>query len=155
MRRALPGIVCGFFCTALLAAEDPAPAPALRTPVLVRHSGVDPVGLALAAAIREQLDGAPALFLATETADPRLILTVATVDGSIEDPEKQTAASINLLYDADELPLNGYLIAGLVQVCGITRTRDCAVEIVGTIDAALLKLRSGNPDFWQALQPAP
>ncbi|MEY4931785.1 MAG: hypothetical protein RLZZ403_105, partial [Pseudomonadota bacterium] len=83
----------------------------------------------------------------SETGAPRLVLIVATVDGSVEDPGKQTAASINVLYDADTLPLNGYLITGLVQVCGITRTEACAQEIVATLLAAVARLRTSHPEL--------
>ena len=124
----------------------------LPVPVVLRHAGTDPVGFALAASVSQVLGATPAIRQVGDNGMPRVVLIVATVDGSVEDPGKQTAASINVLYDADSLPLNGYLVTGLVQVCGITRTDACAQEIVATLLAAVARLRSGNPELWSALQ---
>lgn len=133
------------------AAEDPAP-----FPVTLRFAGSDLVGLALSVALREELAAAPQLrFEESGLSTPRIVVIVATVDGSVEDPEKQTAASVNVVYDADALPLNGYLITAMVQVCGITRTYECAREIVGTVTSALDKLRVEHADLWLSLQPQP
>lgn len=130
------------------AAEDPAP-----VPVTLRFTGSDLVGLALSVALREELAAAPQLqFDEHGAANPRIVVVVATVDGSVEDPEKQTAALVNVLYDADTLPLNGYLVTGMVQVCGITRTYECAREIVATVNNALVRLRNENAELWTSLQ---
>lgn len=133
------------------AAEDPAP-----IPVTLRFAGSDLVGLALSVALREELAAAPQLrFDESGIATPRIVVIVATVDGSVEDPEKQTAASVNVVYDADTLPLNGYFITAMVQVCGITRTYECAREIVGKVTSTLDRLRNENADLWLSLQPQP
>jgi hypothetical protein len=116
-------------------------------PVVLRHAGTDPVGFVLAGSVSQALGSTPEVRQVSETGAPRLVLIVATVDGSVEDPGKQTAASINVLYDADTLPLNGYLITGLVQVCGITRTEACAQEIVATLLAAVARLRTSHPEL--------
>ena len=131
----------------LQAAESEAP-----VPVVLRHAGTDPVGFALAAAVSQTLVATPEVRQVSDNGMPRVVLIVATVDGSVEDPGKQTAASINVVYDADALPLNGYLVTGLVQVCGITRTDACAQEIVTTLLAAIARMRTGNPELWSALQ---
>jgi hypothetical protein len=132
----------------LQAAEGDAP-----VPVVLRHAGTDPVGFVLAAAVSQALTAAPEFRQAGEGGTPRVVLIVATVDGSVEDPGKQTAASINVLYDADTLPLNGYLLSGLVQVCGIARTEACAQEIMATLLAAVTRLRTSDPELWSAMQP--
>jgi len=131
----------------LQAAEAEAP-----VPVVLRHAGTDPVGFALAAAVSQALVATPEVRQVSDSGMPRVVLIVATVDGSVEDPGKQTAASINVVYDADTLPLNGYLVTGLVQVCGITRTEACAREIVTTLLAAIARVRTGSPELWSALQ---
>jgi hypothetical protein len=133
----------------LQAAEVETEAP---VPVVLRHAGTDPVGFVLAGAVSQALGSTPEVRQVSETGAPRLVLIVATVDGSVEDPGKQTAASINVLYDADTLPLNGYLITGLVQVCGITRTEACAQEIVATLLAAVARLRTSHPELAATLQ---
>ncbi|MEQ1579052.1 MAG: hypothetical protein ABL964_00530 [Steroidobacteraceae bacterium] len=130
----------------LHAAEGEAP-----VPVVLRHAGTDPVGFVLAAAVSQRLGATPEVRQVSDTAAPRVVLIVTTVDGSVEDPGKQTAAAINVLYDADTLPLNGYLVTGLVQVCGITRAEACAEEIVATLLAAVARLRSSNPELASAL----
>ena len=131
------------------AAEGEAP-----VPVVLRHAGTDPVGFVLAAAVSQSLSATPEIKQVSDTGAPRVVLIVTTVDGSVEDPGKQTAASINVLYDADTLPLNGYLVTGLVQVCGITRTGACAQEIMATLLAAIARLRASNPELALAL-PSP
>lgn len=131
----------------LQAAEGEAP-----VPVVLRHAGTDPVGFALAAAVSQSLSATPEVKQVSDTGMPRVVLIVTTVDGSVEDPGKQTAASINVLYDADSLPLNGYLVTGLVQVCGITRTEACAQEIMATLLAAVARMRASNPELALALQ---
>lgn len=131
------------------AAEGEAP-----VPVVLRHAGTDPVGFVLAAAVSQALSAIPEVRQVSDTGAPRVVLIVATVDGSVEDPGKQTAAAINVLYDADTLPLNGYLVTGLVQVCGITRTEACAQEIAATLLAAVARLRASNPELASAL-PSP
>lgn len=128
------------------AAEGDAP-----VPVVLRHAGTDPVGFVLAAAVSQALGATPEVRQVSETGTPRIVLIVTTVDGSVEDPGKQTAAAINVLYDADTLPLNGYLITGLVQVCGITRTEACAQEITATLLAAVERLRTSHPELASAL----
>lgn len=133
----------------LQAAEVETEAP---VPVVLRHAGTDPVGFVLAGSVSQALGATPEIRQVSETGAPRLVLIVATVDGSVEDPGKQTAASINVLYDADTLPLNGYLITGLVQVCGITRTEACAQEIVATLLAAVARLRTSHPELAATLQ---
>lgn len=130
-----------------VAADGEAP-----VPVVLRHAGTDPVGFALAAAVSQALSTAPEFRQVSDTGMPRVMLIVATVDGSVEDPGKQTAASINVLYDADTLPLNGYLVTGLVQVCGITRTEACAQEIITTLASAVARLRANHPELAAALQ---
>lgn len=130
------------------AAEQESPAP-----VVLRYAGADLVGLALSVALKEELSAASFLRLHEEaTAGPHLTVIVATVDGSVEDPEKQTAASVNVLYDADTVPANGYLLTAMVQVCGITRTYECAREIVATVRAALDKLKAEHPELREALE---
>ncbi len=125
-----------------------------KAPVVLRYAGNDLVGLALSVALHEELDLSSTLRPQTpDIVTPRIVLIVATVDGSVEDPEKQTAASINIVYDADTLPLNGYLVAGLVQVCGLARTHECAREILDAVDGAVAKLQTDNPDLWLSLQP--
>jgi hypothetical protein len=131
------------------AAEGEAP-----VPVVLRHAGTDPVGFVLAAAVSQALSAIPEVRQVSDTGAPRVVLIVATVDGSVEDPGKQTAAAINVLYDADTLPLNGYLVTGLVQVCGIARTAACAQEIAATLLAAVARLRASNPELASAL-PSP
>lgn len=124
-----------------------------RVPVVLRHAGSDLVGLALSVALKDELGAASFLRLDAESiANPRIAVIVATVDGSVEEPEKQTASSINVLYDADSLPANGYLITAMVQVCGITRTYECAREIVATVEAALGKLKADHPYLWESLR---
>ena len=142
----------GLLCTVLSwlpaqAAEVDPP-----VPVVLRHAGTDPVGFVLAAAVSQAISATPELKQVGDTGTPRVVLIVATVDGSVEDPGKQTAASINILYDADTLPLNGYLVTGLVQVCGITRTEACAQEIIATLLGAVARLRASNPELATALQ---
>jgi hypothetical protein len=133
----------------LHAAEaEGAPVP---VPVVLRHAGTDPVGFVLAAAVSQALSATPEIRQVSDTPAPRMVLIVTTVDGSVEDPGKQTAAALQVLYDADSLPLNGYLVTGLVQVCGITRTEACAQEIVATLLAAVARLRSSNPELASAL----
>jgi hypothetical protein len=147
-RRLAALLLLAFPWFPVLAADAESP-----VPVMLRHAGSDPVGFTLAAAVSQALIVTPGLRAAADSATPRLMLMLATVDGSVEDPGKQTAASINILYDADTLPLNGYHVTGLVQVCGITRTEACAQEIVTTLLAAIARLRTGNPELWTALQP--
>ena len=133
-------------------AEEAAPAP---VPVVLRHAGSDPVGFILAAAVSQAITAVPGFKAASDSLAPRIVVVLATVDGYVDDPGKQTAASINFLYDADTLPLNGYLITGLVQVCGLTRTDACAQEIVATLTSAIDRVRASYPDLWLALQPPP
>jgi hypothetical protein len=141
------GLLCTLLpCLPLQAAEGEAP-----IPVVLRHAGTDPVGFVLAAAVSQSLSAAPELKQVSDTGTPRMVLIVTTVDGSVEDPGKQTAAAINVLYDADTLPLNGYLVTGLVQVCGITRTEACAQEILATLLGAVARLRTSNPELASAL----
>lgn len=129
-----------------VAAEEEVP-----VPIVLRHAGTDPVGFALAASVSQALSAAPGFRQVADNGLPRVVLIVTTVDGSVEEPGKQTAASINVLYDADTLPLNGYLITGLVQVCGITRTEACAQEIIATLVGAVARLRANNPELAAAL----
>jgi len=123
-------------------------------PVMLRHAGTDPVGFVLAAAVSQALGATPEVRQVSDTGTPRMVLIVTTVDGSVEDPGKQTAASINVVYDADTLPLNGYLVTGLVQVCGITRAEACAQEIMATLLAAVARLRASHPELALAM-PSP
>lgn len=131
----------------LRAAEGEAP-----VPVVLRHAGTDPVGFVLAAAVSQALGATPEVRQVSETGTPRVVLIVTTVDGSVEDPGKQTAAAVNVLYDADTLPLNGYLVTGLVQVCGITRAEACAQEIVATLLLAVARLKTSHPELAATLQ---
>jgi hypothetical protein len=131
----------------LQAAEGEAP-----VPVVLRHAGTDPVGFVLAGAVSQSLSATPEVRQVSDSGAPRVVLIVTTVDGSVEDPGKQTAASISVLYDADTLPLNGYLVTGLVQVCGITRTEACAQEIIAALLAAVARLRASHPELALALQ---
>lgn len=153
MRFTASRLFAAALCIAIFTGAEAAQ-PGVQIPVVLRYAGADPVGQALAAAIEEQLAMAENLRSeTTEFAEPRIVVIMTTVDGSVEDPEKQTAASVSILYDADTLPLNGYLITTLVQVCGITRTRECAQEIIDTVNAALLRLQDDHPDLWSSLQP--
>lgn len=146
-------VLATLFC-ALPWSMAPAAEAESRAPVVLRYAGNDLVGLALSVALREELDVSSTLRpQSPDVATPRIVLIVATVDGSVEDPDKQTAASINIVYDADTLPLNGYLVAGLVQVCGLARTHECAREILGAVDGAVAKLQTDNRDLWMSLQP--
>ena len=135
-----------------LPAEDAVPVP---VPVVLRHAGSDPVGFLLAAAVSQAIGAVPEFKTTADTTSPRIVVVLATVDGYLDDPGQQTATSVNILYDADTLPLNGYLITGLVQVCGATRTEACAQEIVTTLTAAIDRVRTSYPDLWLALQPQP
>ncbi len=143
-------LLCALPWSTVHAAEGDAP-----IPVVLRHAGSDPVGFALAAAVSQALGAVSEVRMVADNSTPRIMLIIATVDGNVEDPGKQTAASINVLYDTDTLPLNGYLITGLVQVCGITRTDACAQEIVSALASAIARLRVNNPDLWLAVQPQP
>lgn len=134
-----------------LPAQEP-PDPLVEVPLVVDHAGSDAVGLALHEQVRIHADASPVLRLVEPSeVSPRLRVILASVDANSEEPAAQTAISISILYDADDLALNGYLITALVQVCGADRTAACALEIVDNVKRALATLRASWPELAEAL----
>lgn len=124
-----------------------------RAPVELSHSGSDEVGNRLAFEIREVLRSTQGLRLVTETeADPRLVIHLVTTDAGTTATGVSTAASITIAYEGRLVEINGYFMTSRVQVCGRSRTQECARDIVASVDTALQRLRRDWPNLARALR---
>ena len=119
--------------------------------VVVEHAGIDDVGQQLAFELRELIRGSQGMRLVVASeADPRVVAHVVTAVGLTAG--KSTATSVSVVYDSANVPLRGYFMTSSVQICGSTRTHDCARSIVAEIDAAIQDIRKSAPSLWNQLR---
>jgi hypothetical protein len=123
-----------------------------KIPVSINHSGDDSVGQRFAFELREVIRGSNSMRLISDNeADPRIAISVVTLDGNSRALGNSTVASVVIRYDSADIPFLGYYITSLAQTCGSLRTQECARDTAASIDAAVQRLRSNSPAFWKLL----
>lgn len=126
-----------------------------RLPVELSHTGEDVVGQRLAFEVREAIRGSQGMRLVTRSeADPRIVVSLVTIEGSSGNRGASTAAAITIALDGNRYPLAGLYLVTVVQTCGTNRVRECARDIAGDIDSQLEFLKREWPSYAAELRQA-
>jgi hypothetical protein len=149
MIRQLPVAVASILFLLLLPSVSAAQA---QYPVELLHSGSDQVGTLYAFELREAIRGSNGMRLVTEGLDPRIKVSVVTIDaGSPRDRGISSAIAVTILYDSLEVPLGGAHLTTVVQVCGRDRAEFCARSLLSTIDSEVSRLQQRSQTLWKTL----
>jgi hypothetical protein len=122
-----------------------------RYPVELRHTGDDQVGLLYAFELREAIRGANGMQLVNEGFDPRIKVSVVTIDADSRNPGISSAIAVTVLYDSLDMPLGGAHLTTVVQVCGRARAAFCARSLLSTIDSEVSRLQQSSQVLWKTL----
>lgn len=122
-----------------------------KYPVEVGHTGNDRVGALYAFELREAIRGSYGMQLVNEGIEPRIKVSVVTIDTDSPDRGISSAIAVTILYDSLEVPLGGAHLMTMVQVCGRDRAATCARDLLSTIDSQVTRLRERSQSLWKTL----
>ena len=123
-------------------------------PVAVAQFGEDPVGRAMAVALKEAIRGSQNLFLVESYANrPRMSVLLHSVDTEAHKEIKGRASAIAevILYHSPETPIGGIFITVNILICGNEQIENCAISRLPQIYQAAEFLRKSWPSFWKTL----
>lgn len=124
-----------------------------KYPVEVSHTGDDHVGSLYAFELREAVRGSFGMQLLSDAAwyEPRIKVSVVTIDANSSDRGISSAIAVTILYDSLDVPLGGAHLLTVVQVCGRDRAAACARDLLSTIDSQVARLRERSQNLWKTL----
>lgn len=122
-----------------------------KYPVEVLHSGNDRVGTLYAFELREAIRGSHGMRLTDNALEPRIKVSVVTVDADMQSRGYSSAIAVTILYDSLDVPLGGAHLTTIVQICGRDRAATCARDLLSSIDAEVIRLRDRSARLWKTL----
>jgi hypothetical protein len=139
---ALGCLVLAVFVVAARATAAGQPGQAGRIPILVSHTGEDPVGQLFVENVRGALKQAPSCAYTEKADEADVILLISTLDPDADKPGRVTTAGWSLVIGKD---VKVYLGSGL-RLCDKERAQKSAAELAGRVES-LLKSRMGQPGY--------
>jgi len=122
-----------------------------KYPVEVAHTGDDQVGNLYAFELREAIRGSYGMQLIGDSLEPRIKVSIVTIDTATPARGLSSAIAVTILYDSLDMPLGGAHLITMVQVCGRDRAAFCARDLLSTIDSQVTRLRDRSPRLWKTL----
>jgi hypothetical protein len=122
-----------------------------KYPVEILHTGDDRVGTLYAFELKEAIRGSNSMQLVAESFEPRIKVSVVTIDADSSNRGFASAIAITILYDSIQVPLGGAHLTTMIQLCGRNRVAFCSRDLLSSIDAETNRLRSLSQSLWKTL----
>jgi hypothetical protein len=122
-----------------------------KYPVEILHSGDDRVGGLYAFELKEAIRGSKSMQLVAESFEPRIKVSVVTIDADSSNRGLASAIAVTILYDSLQVPLGGVHLTTMIQICGRNRVTFCSRDLMSSIDAETNRLRNLSQSLWKTL----